>query len=196
MKKLLLLLIPLIMIGFSINVFGDDDEGEEHEGHERKGSVEIINRKAIYKPLVLNAKFKAECTSCHMAYLPGLLPSRSWEKMMNTLDKHFGEDASLDDKTKKEILDFLVMNSSDKAYSRRGTKILATIGNQDIPLRISETDYFNRKHDEISPAVFKRKSIGSKANCIACHKGAESGNFDEDSVVIPKDNLPVTNKKK
>jgi len=196
MRKWLLLLLPVLMVGFSINVFGDDDEGEEHEGRRREGKVEILNRKSIYKPVVLNAKFKAECTSCHMAYLPGLLPSRSWEKMMNTLDNHFGEDASLDDKTKKEILDFLVLNSSDKAYSRRGTKILATISSKDVPLRISETEYFNRKHDEISPAVFKRKSVGSKANCLACHKGAESGNFEEDDVVIPKDVAPVNVKKK
>ncbi len=196
MKKWLLLLLPILMVGYSISVFGDDDEGEEHERSYKKGSVEVLNRKSVYKPIVLNAKFKAECTSCHMAYLPGLLPSRSWEKMMNTLDNHFGEDASLDDATKKEILDFLILNSSDKAYSRRGTKILATISSKDAPLRISETAYFNRKHDEISTAVFKRKSIGSKANCLACHKGAESGNFEEDDVIIPKDTVAPVIKKK
>jgi hypothetical protein len=183
------------MVGYSISVFGDDDEGEEHERSYKQGGVAVLNRKSVYKPVVLNSKFKTECTSCHMAYLPGLLPARSWEKMMTTLDNHFGEDASLDEKTKKEILDFLILNSSDKAYGRRGTKILATISSNDAPLRISETAYFNRKHDEISPAIFKRKSIGSKANCLACHKGAESGNFEEDDVIIPKDIVAPVKKK-
>ena len=42
------------------------------------------------------AMWKAECSSCHMAYHPGLLPERSWRKMMAELDKHFGQNASLD----------------------------------------------------------------------------------------------------
>ena len=42
------------------------------------------------------------------------------------------------------------------------------------------------EHDEIPAQVFKRASIGSAANCIACHSGAEQGYFDEDSVRIPR----------
>ncbi|MDZ4210776.1 MAG: cytochrome C, partial [Methylotenera sp.] len=54
-------------------------------------------------PAVANAKWKAECGSCHMLYHPGLLPERSWNKMMAGLDKHFGENASLDTATRDEI---------------------------------------------------------------------------------------------
>lgn len=116
--------------------------------------------------------------------------------MMGTLDKHFGEDASLDEKTRKDILDFLVKNSSDRAYSRRGGKILSSINKSDAPLRISETSYFIRKHDEIGASVFKRKAIGSKANCLACHGGAEAGNFNEHEVRIPRvDESPIKAKK-
>ena len=108
--------------------------------------------------------------------------------MMGTLDKHFGEDASLDEKTRKDIQDFLVKNSSDRSYSRRGRKILSSISKSDTPLRISETSYFIRKHDEIRADVYKRKAIGSKANCLACHSGAEAGNFNEHEVRIPRAN--------
>lgn len=167
---------------------GDDDEEEEYKGRETKGQVTKINNRFDFTA-VTNPKFKAECTSCHMAYLPGLLPSRSWIKMMGTLDKHFGENAELDAKTNKEITDFLVQNSSDKVRSKRGDKILASMGNQPEILRISQTDYFKRKHDELSPSVFKRKSIGSPANCLACHAGAEKGDFSEDNVIIPKDKV-------
>ena len=36
-----------------------------------------------------------ECGSCHLAYVPGLLPLRSWERTLLEQDKHFGEDLSL-----------------------------------------------------------------------------------------------------
>ncbi|WP_410479998.1 hypothetical protein [Pseudomonas aeruginosa] len=31
------------------------------------------------------------------------------------------------------------------------------------------------KHDEIRPSTFKRPSIGSASNCVACHRDAERG---------------------
>jgi hypothetical protein len=193
-KNFLLISLSLIIIVITTKGWSDDDN--EHEGREGKSqSVGFFRRKLINNPTVMNAKFKADCTSCHMAYLPGLLPERSWTKMMSTLDKHFGEDASLDDKTKNEIQNFLVANSSDKGLSRRGGKILSSIDKNDAPLRISETNYFIRKHDEISAIVYKRKAIGSKANCLACHAGAESGNFNEDEVRIPKENEVVKKKR-
>jgi nitrate/TMAO reductase-like tetraheme cytochrome c subunit len=173
-KKLILITLLLSLV--TVVARSDEDENEEGEH----------GRRNIPNTLIMNAKFKAECTSCHMAYLPGLLPGRSWTKLMNGLDKHFGEDASIDEKSKKEILDFLVKNSSDNNVSRRSSKILSTIGKNDAPIRISETEYFIRKHDELSSSVFKRKAIGSKANCIACHQNAEMGNFNEDEVRIPK----------
>lgn len=137
-------------------------------------------------PAVTNSKWKAECSSCHMLYHPGLLPERSWQKMMAGLDQHFGENASLDAPTRDEITRFLVLNSADKLDNRRSQRINQSIPANAIPLRISETRYFISKHDEISPATFKRKSIGSAANCIACHQGAEKSNFSESLVKIPR----------
>jgi aldehyde:ferredoxin oxidoreductase len=64
--------------------------------------------------------------------------------------------------------------------------MLATLDTVDIPLRISETPYFRRKHHELRPEVFKRKSVGSPANCSACHLTAEKGDYDEHKVKIPK----------
>lgn len=137
-------------------------------------------------PPVNNAKWKAECASCHMLYHPGLLPERSWRKMMAGLDKHFGENAALDAPTRAEIEQFLATSSADKADNRRSQRIVQSIPASDAPLRISETRYFLSKHDEISPATFKRKGIGSSANCMACHRGAEQGNFSESQVRIPR----------
>jgi hypothetical protein len=137
-------------------------------------------------PTVSNAKWKAECSSCHMLYHPGLLPERSWQKMMGGLDKHFGENAALDAPTRDEITSFLAANSADRQDNRRSSRINQSIPVNTVPLRISETAYFTSKHDEISPSTFKRNSIGSAANCAACHQGAQQGDFSESKVKIPR----------
>ena len=193
-KSLLLLFLVSILTLSSFVLRSEDEEHErrEHEGRKREGNFVSSGRDV---PVVTNAKWKTECSSCHMLYLPGLLPARSWTKMMDGLDKHFGENAGLDAATKKEITDFLVQNSSDNSPSRRGGKILSSIGKSEAPLRISETTYFVRKHDEIRASTYKRKAIGSAANCIACHGGAELGDFSEHGVRIPKEGeVPVKKK--
>lgn len=182
-------LIIAITGGASI-VKSDDDDDEESEHHQSLNMPKNLEIKKLnfQSQAPVNAKFKAECSSCHMLYPPNLLPERSWKKMMGELKNHFGENAELDAKTQQEVTDYLIQNSSDKIYSKRGSKISSDLKPSDTPIRISQTTYFIQKHDELSPSVFKRKSIGSAANCIACHSGAEKGDFSEDNVRIPKDN--------
>ena len=55
-----------------------------------------------------------------------------------------------------------------------------------MPLRITDIPYIREKHHELDPAVFERESIGSLANCTACHLTAEKGIYDDDHVKIPK----------
>ena len=137
-------------------------------------------------PAVSNAKWQAECSSCHGLYHPALLPERSWRKLMGGLDKHFGENATLDAATQKEITDFLAGNAADRSNHRRANKIAQSIPKAAAPLRISETGYFIRKHGEIGSAVWQRKAIGSKANCVACHPDADKGVFNEHALRIPR----------
>ena len=40
-----------------------------------------------------------ECSDCHLAYPPRLLPARSWAKVLAGQRDHFGEDLALDDAT-------------------------------------------------------------------------------------------------
>jgi hypothetical protein len=127
-------------------------------------------------PAQLDAKWSAECGGCHLAFPPGLLPAASWKKLMSGLDKHFGTDASLPPADNKAIADFLEKNASNRWTTNSA------------PLRISETEWFKTKHraDEINPAIWKRASVKSPANCLACHQGADKGDFNEDRVRIPK----------
>lgn len=121
-------------------------------------------------------KYQQECSSCHVAYQPGLLPSGSWERIMGNLSKHFGTDASLDEASTHEIAAWLKRNA---AIGRRSSE-------EPPQDRISRAKWFVRQHDEVSSSTWKRSSIGSPANCSACHAGAAKGNFNEHEVRIPK----------
>lgn len=127
-----------------------------------------------------NVAFEAECTSCHIAYPPQMLHADSWRAMMNGLSKHFGTDASLDEKRRAAITDFLVANAGG-----RKTGTTRDAGGQPL-LRITETVRFDKKHREIAAATFKRASIKSPANCTACHRQAAAGDYSERSLNIPK----------
>ena len=138
-------------------------------------------------PAAVNAKWKSECGACHVAYPPALLPARSWERVMTGLSNHFGEDASLDAATAREITGYLVRESGDRGAGRTGRKAAGAVAPGESPLRITETRWFRHQHDEIAPGVFQRAAIGSPANCGACHQGAADGEFSEDRVAIPRD---------
>lgn len=123
-----------------------------------------------------NAKWKTECSACHVAYPAKLLPAESWKAMMLGLDKHFGSDASLDPVTSAEITAFLETNAG---RSREAS-------NAKPPLRITETGWFKREHDEVPAATWKSPKVKSAANCAACHTRADNGDFNENSLRLPR----------
>jgi nitrate/TMAO reductase-like tetraheme cytochrome c subunit len=126
-------------------------------------------------PSDMPKSYDAECASCHMAYPPGLLSEASWQNMMGSLNKHFGTDASIDQKDQAEITNWLKKN----AATRQKYSELAPDN------RITKTSWFIRKHDEIKPDVWKRQGIKSPANCGACHINAAEGIFSEKNISIP-----------
>ncbi|SMF13635.1 Dihaem cytochrome c [Tistlia consotensis] len=130
-------------------------------------------------PPVADATVQAECSACHMAFPAALLPARSWRALMAGLDDHFGENAGLDPATTAKITDYLVANAADAGGHR--SPVLRGLGPDDVPLRISETPWWERQHrGEVSPSAFKDPRVGSKANCVACHRDAARGFFGDD----------------
>lgn len=122
----------------------------------------------------LNPSYVAECTACHVAYPPGLLPAESWQRLMGGLDQHFGNDATLDAAAAKEISAWLAQN--------------AARSNQAAPPqdRITLSRWFTREHDEIGATTWKRPSIKSASNCSACHGNTDQGRYSEHDVRIPR----------
>lgn len=170
MKKSLPIIL-LFAICFSSGLSSADDDGH-------KGKEEV--------PRATNETYRQQCGSCHFAYQPGLLPARSWLKILDIPDGHVGGAVPLDGPVKEAIKQYLIDNSAEKSPSKRSRKILDSVANADAPTRISDTPYIRKKHHEISEDVFSRKAIGFRGNCIACHKTAEKGNYDDDNVSIPK----------
>jgi len=121
------------------------------------------------------AAFTRECAACHLAYPPGLLPARSWQRLMGGLDAHYGSDASLDAATVQQISGWLQAHAG--TYKR--------VNEAPPQDRITRAAWFERKHRQIDPAVWKLASVKSAANCAACHTTAERGDFDDDRLKYP-----------
>lgn len=135
---------------------------------------------------VANELYRQECGSCHMAYQPGLLPARSWENVMGNLAGHFGDNAELGAEEHKAITAYLTANAADHAREKRARKIAGSLGRLEMPLRITDTSYIRRKHDEI-PArlITDNPKVKSLAQCNACHTRAERGSYRESEISIP-----------
>ncbi len=148
------------------------------------------------KPAITdNPTWRSECGDCHMAYSPLLLPARSWNKLLNTQDNHFGEDLSLEPDTIKEIRQYLTAHSAEKNLNREAAyKINRSIPADQIPLQITKTPYWMDKHDGIQDSVWKQDNVRSKGNCSSCHFDADKGTFQDAAMHIPSDD--VAKKKK
>ena len=132
-----------------------------------------------------NATWETECSSCHMAFHPSLLPAKSWAAIISGLSQHFGEDASLDAAENKEITDYLVSHSAETWDSMAANRLRNV--DPARPLEITATRFWLRMHNDIAPAVFSSKAVGAKQNCSACHQDAASGMFAPQAISIPQE---------
>ncbi|MDD2809331.1 diheme cytochrome c [Rhodoferax sp.] len=156
MKRFTTLTLGLAMMGISSLA-----TAEEGEGGGRR--------------VAMNPKVAQECSSCHIAYRPNFLPTSSWKKVMSSLDKHYGTDASLADADQKAITQWLVANSQEIGEAPPGN-------------RITKAFWFTRKHGtrHIQTDVWSRNSVKSPSNCQACHVNAAQGDFNEHNIRIPR----------
>ena len=116
-----------------------------------------------------------ECASCHVAYPPGMLPAASWARRMGGLNQHFGTDASFDPQEVQQLNQWLQSHADER---RR---------NQSPPPqdRITRTAWFEREHRHIEAATWRLPSVRSASNCMACHTGADRGQFSEHDLRQP-----------
>ena len=132
-------------------------------------------------PQVTSEAVKKECGACHMAFQPQFLPRESWRRIMDTLPDHFGEDASLPETVRREVADYHLANAADVTRSHEGRKFYRSISSGPAPLRITEVPRWVREHKgEVRQSAWTDPRVKSKANCPACHRGADAGWYDDD----------------
>jgi cytochrome c len=131
---------------------------------------------SIRMPTERLPSYQTECASCHLAYPPGLLSTQSWSAIMSSLSKHYGTDASLDTKDMQAISTWLTQYAG--SYKR--------VTEAPPENRITQSYWFQKKHRKVKAGDFAKPSVKSAANCNACHRQAEQGNFDDDDVHIPR----------
>ena len=171
--------------GHQENEYREHEHGEFEHGDYAGENIEYNERhKGLLKP-VANQAYQDQCGACHMAYLPELLPSASWIKIMTSLDNHFGEEVLIDDASKKEISDYLQSDAAEKTRAKQAYKIMQSLGGL-VPDRITDIPYIRKKHMSIPADFLTNQAIGSISNCIACHPTADKGVFDDEHVKIPR----------
>ena len=121
--------------------------------------------------------YRTECSACHVAYPPGLLPAASWQGVMQNLPQHYGTDASLEPAQVAELSAWL------QAHAGTARRMGTAAPPED---RITRSALFIRTHDEVPAAAWQRPAIKSRANCGACHPKADQGDFNEHQVRIPR----------
>jgi len=171
MKKILLLMVAL---GFSSQAYAEN-------------IFEDLFRFKGVKPMN-NDLYNDSCGECHYAYQAGLLPKRSWERMMlpEQLEDHFGENAELDEEDRIIIRDLLVANAADTSIYKRSSKIVRSLPDDKVELRITEVPYIKRKHKDLPDKYVKNNpKVKSLINCNACHRAIDKGIFDDDTILIP-----------
>jgi len=119
--------------------------------------------------------FYKECISCHTLYPPFLLPQKSWISMMDNLENHFGDDASLDPQTTLSIKAFLVQNSAESSTKESAFRMMSSLKSDQEYLAITQTPFWKSRHKKIDKSVYATSDIGKPSNCKACHATIENG---------------------
>ena len=175
--------VVALLVGTLLAISATSVKAEETFG----GWLINFHRTKEIKP-VTDKRYLKECGECHFAYPPGLLPARSWEKLLNAdaLKSHFGDNAELDKDALQAIHDYAVENAADKSFYKRSRKIAVATAEGEAPLRITEVRYIKRKHKDIPEKMVKgNKDVKSLSQCNKCHTQADKGVFDQDTVSIP-----------
>ena len=175
MKKVIIAITGVTLLAGGILLADGYKKYDEREYGEREyGEYEEYEEREIKRVApVTNKLYKNECGSCHFAYQPGLLSGKSWEKVMKTLDDHFGTNATLEREDFQKISDYLKKNSKRAGYERN------------TPIAISQTPYFKKEHRKIPKRFITQKEVKSLSNCTACHTTAEKGYYGERGIMIP-----------
>ena len=123
--------------------------------------IENVSRRGFLRGVALTGGFVVAAQ---------FLPARSWRAVIAGLANHFGEIATLDPATARQIQDYLVANAADTPNGEPA--FMRGLRQTDAPLRITDTPLWRDIHPGLlGPGVGSGPGIRSAAKCLACHGG-------------------------
>ena len=134
-----------------------------------------------------NSSFDEKCSKCHKNYPPFMLPKASWEKLMDGLSNHFGEEILEHNISKSErasIKEYLLTHSAETSTHKIAFKTLESLGEM-RPLSITKSPYWREAHAHLDASLFKHPLVKDRSNCFACHRNFEYGLFDNSYIHLP-----------
>lgn len=153
---LLLFLLWGIVLGWGMAVALDSPV---KQGAKSLEPEKIPSQYELAQELYLN-----NCSSCHIALPPAVLPTESWRQILLQPDKHYGQKLP-----KMNPLDIRIMWSYIRDYSRPLKE------GEEKPERVSQSRYFYALHPKVELPEVVRLS-----NCGSCHTGISK--FDYQSL--------------
>jgi hypothetical protein len=130
-------------------------------------------------PIPAFTPYTQQCTVCHFAYPPGMLPATSWKKLMDSMPQHFTAQVMMNIDTQEEIAKWLQANAAT----------FALVAEEPPQHRITQSAWWIKIHmsnPKVPAAVWKKPSVSKGAACVSCHQAAAKGEFSARSVQVPK----------
>jgi len=124
--------------------------------------------------LVQSEAWDKECGGCHLAYHPSVLPAPAWRALLDEQHAHFGEDLGLEESTVDALRAYMRPQSAEAHATPLAWKIDSTTRADATPRRVTETDYWKKRHATLSAADWNRTK---RFACEGCHLDAAAGTF-------------------
>lgn len=140
----------------------------------------------VQKQLPQNELWQAACGECHLAFHPSLLPARSWQRMLREQEEHFNEALGLAPAQVEELDRFATANAAERDATEASWKIRRYLAPDAAPLRITETRFWQKTHDDIQEAVWRDERVAGRSNCKACHRDAADAAFEDVEIQRPR----------
>ena len=121
-------------------------------------------------PAVAHAQWQERCGRCHILYHPGLLPERSWRRLMDQQKSHFGPNLGLASATAEAIAEFLAAHAADRSQHPLSKAVAGSLSAWERPTRITATDWFEETHARV-------RKVDFMANCAVCHADYAAGDY-------------------
>ncbi len=138
----------------------------------------VVHAQRVVPVPVLTA-YQQECSVCHFAYPPGLLPPAAWQNIMDAMPKHFSTQVLLNSDTQAVIAQWLQTQAINPDW----------VGSQMPPdNRITRADWWQLIHKpskKLTAKVWKSPYVKSPSHCEACHRGAPTGEYNAKTAGIP-----------